>query len=138
MFKLGIFLSLTSCTLSCLSIQSQYLNREDLASYQVETPDPRLDDPMVGQRLLIQWSLKSEDMQRGNVILYLKVRLRNYQEQEFIISICQRQGTYIYDLMDQEYFDSKGILTYKAEIWAGEDRLASWTHPLWVELIEIK
>ncbi len=129
--------SLSSCAFSRLDIQTQYLSEQNLASYHIGTPDPRLANPPRGQRLMIQWSLSSREIENGGAILYLKIRFRNRQEKEICIPIRKKQGTSVYDLVGQEYRDLKGILTYQAEIWNNDSLLVSWTHPLWVELITL-
>lgn len=135
LFGIFLFLSMTSCIVSPLNIQTQYLSEEYLASYHVGTPDPRLTHPSIGQRLLIQWSLSLDEMANRPIELYLKIRLRNREEREIYYSITKKRGTYYYDLIGQDYLDSKGILTYKAEIRSNGVSFVSWKHPLWIELI---
>lgn len=134
---IGAFLSLslTSCAFSRLDIQTQYLGEQNLASYHVGTPDPQLAHPPTGQRLMVQWSLSSKELENDNTELYLKIRFRNRKEHEIHYPIHQKQGTYCYDLVGQDYLDSGGVLTYKGEIWANGSLLISWKHPLWIELI---
>lgn len=125
---------LTGCAWPHLNVQTQYLSHENLASYYVRTPDPQLDHPIIGQRLLVQWSLSPQDVTE-DLQLYLKLRFCNHQEQELTFTICKRRGTYVYDLVGQEYCQSGGLLTYKVELRKGECILTSWTHPLWANLI---
>lgn len=135
---LGVLLfSTSSCTFRRLSVQTQSLSHESLASYHVGTPDPRLYKPMIGQRLLIQWSLCAAEVQRQDAALYLKVRLRDRQEREISVPITSRWGTYIYELANEDYSQSGGILTYYAEIRNSSCILATWKHPLWANLIQL-
>jgi hypothetical protein len=138
--SLGFSLSfiLSGCTLHRLDVQTQYLSHEYLASYHVETPDPRLLEPRIGQRLLIQWSLCAHEVQGEDVFLYLKVRFRNHEEQEIKVPISSKRGYYIYELANEAYCQSGGILTYDAEIRNSSCVLASWRHPLWAELIKFE
>ena len=87
----GILLSFNSCTLHRLSVQTQYLSHESLASYHVGTPDPRLYDPVIGQRLLIQWSLCAQEIENQELSLYLKVRFRNRQSKKSIYLLFQSE-----------------------------------------------
>ena len=128
-------LFLTGCSFQPLTVQTQFLNRENLASFIIGTPDPSLDNPSIGERLFIQWSLSSPDFDGEDLILNLKVRFRNYQENEINIPIENKRGYYLYDLINQDYCDSGGILTYLAEIRKGDCVIASWKHPLWTPLI---
>jgi hypothetical protein len=131
-------LLLFSCTLHRLNVQTQYLNEESLASYHVGTPDPSLYNPTIGQRLLIQWSLKACEVEAQELFLHLRVRFRNHQEQELKIPITAKRGTYLYELINEAYEQSGGVLTYFAEIRNEAGVLASWKHPLWTELIQLK
>jgi hypothetical protein len=133
--RLGILLLASGCTLHRLSVQTQYIGHENLASFHVGTPDPRLYAPMVGQRLLIQWSLCAEEVEGQEVFLNLKVRFRNHEEHEVKVPITSKRGTYLYEIANEAYDQSKGILTYYAEIRNASCVLASWRHPLWTPLI---
>lgn len=132
---LGLLQGLTSCLLHRLEVQTQYLSHENLASYHIGTPDPHLDQPIIGQRLLVQWSLCSSDVEGHALFLHLKVRFRNHQEQDIKIPINKKRGFYVYDLTNQNYCESGGILTYLAEIYNESCVLESWKHPLWADLI---
>jgi hypothetical protein len=132
----GVFLLISSCTLHRLDVQTQYFNHEYLASSHVETPDPRLHEPMIGQRLLLQWSLCRHEVEGEGVFLYLKVRFRNHEEQEIKIPVTSQRGTYLYEIANEAYNQSGGILTYYAEIRHPSGILASWKHPLWANLIQ--
>lgn len=134
-FFFNILLFSSSCTLHRLDVQTQYFTHENLASYHADTPDPRLDHPTIGQRLLIQWTLSSEEIVDQELVLYLKVRFRNHQEREIKVCIQKRKGYYLYVVKDQDYFETKGILTYFAEIRNQSSIIASWKHPLWTDLI---
>ena len=133
---LGILLLASSCNFYRLSVQTQYLTHESLASYHVGTPDPSLYAPMVGQRLLVQWSFPAREVAGQELTLYLKVRFRNHEEQEVNVPLTSKWGTYVYELANEAYCQSGGILTYYAEVRTASCVLASWKHPLWTELIK--
>lgn len=133
---LGILTMLSSCTLHRLEIQTQYLSHENLASHHIGTPDPALYHPLIGQRLLVQWSLCAQEVESGDLFLYLRVRFRNHREENVKIPITSKKGTYLYVLANEDYCQSGGILTYNAEIRNETCAVASWKHPLWAELIK--
>jgi hypothetical protein len=134
-FALGILFSTCACTLRRLDVQTQYLGQESLASYHVNTPDPHLNNPIIGQRLLIQWCLPSQDFEGQTVFIDLIVRFRNHEQKEIKIPLKSKRGYYLYDLTAQEYCESGGLLTYKVEIRNDSCIIASWKHPLWANLI---
>lgn len=119
-----------------LSVQTQYFTRESLASYYAETPDPLLLNPPVGQRLLISWSIPQylgfEDLH-----LNLRIRFRNNKEVELNVPLKKTCGSYMYVLANDDYFETKGILTYKVDLIGDGEIIEEWKHQLWHELIHI-
>jgi hypothetical protein len=129
-------LCLAGCACQTLSVQTQYLTPEILASAHVGTPDPACANPTAGQRLFIQWFLPPCQFKGEEVItLNLKVRFANYQEKEIVQVLKKNRGYYLFDLIDQEYCESGGIRTYLVEIKKEDCVITSWKHPLWVPLI---
>jgi len=131
----GILFSFSSCTFHRLDIQTQYLTPDYLASFHIGSPDPHLYDPLLGQRLLIQWSLSSEEVRDNDLSLFLKVRFRNHQEQEVVVPIRSKRGTYLFRVNSALYCQTRGILTYYGEIRSPSSVFAEWVHPLWTPLI---
>ena len=132
---LGILIGSNSCNLHRLDVQTQYLSRENLASFHINTPDPHLDHPIIGQRLLIQWCLPSQEVEEQTLFLYLIVRFRNHEQKEFKIPVDANRGYTVFDFTGQDYWESGGLLTYKAEIRNDSCVVASWKNPLWANLI---
>lgn len=128
--------SLGSCTLHRLDVQTQYLTPDYLASNHIGTPDPRRNEPVIGQRLLIQWSLTEKELCDQELLLYLIVRFRDRQEEKVWVPVAAKRGTYLFNVDADRYIETKGILTYYAQIQSSTDVIAHWRHPLWVELIQ--
>ncbi len=133
-FLLILLLCLNSCLGYRLQVQTQYLDQENLASYQVGTPDPNLDCPKIGQRLLIQWKLH-KCFAKQPLWLHIQVRFFNRQIDDLKIPLDEKSGTYLYDVINEQYRITRGILTYKVDIYADEEIIDSWQHPLWANLI---
>lgn len=136
--KAALCIILSGCSLHPLTVQTQYLTHESLASFHVGTPDPSLHSPFIGQRLLVQWSLPASQLEGCQAFLFLKVRFRNHKEDEVKIPLHTKRGTYIYLHSNDDYCTSGGILTYQALIRNQNCILASWKHPLWTELIRLQ
>ncbi len=132
---LPLLLVLNGCACYPLSVQAQYIGRENLASYYVNTPDPHLTHPDIGQRLVINWSLPKEYLAYSDLYLFLKVRFRNHEEEEKNIPIKKASGTYLYYVLNEKFHQSGGLLTYKVDIIGDGCILEEWQHQLWTELI---
>lgn len=130
-----LVLVLVGCTSPSLSVRTEYFNRESLASYYMSTPDPLLDHPPVGQRLIVNWSVPKSSLECSNLHLHLIIRLADHSEIVKTSPIQQLFGTYVFEIEGDTYLQSKGILTYKAEIRTDDCILDQWQHPLWAELI---
>jgi hypothetical protein len=128
-------LLLSSCTKEYITVYTDYLSHQNLASYHVGTPDPCLDNPPIGQRLHIAWSLPKEFLCKEDLYLNITIRFRNKQELNKQVLIDQATGTYIYTLINEEYFKIDGILTYKVDLFANDEIIVEWRHQLWTELL---
>ena len=128
---------LCSCQQSYLTVQTDYISYKNLASYYVGTPDPRLNCPLVGQRLIISWSVPKTFMCYADLHLEIVIRFRNGQELTEFFDIEQKRGTYVYHIINDEYIEKQGILTYRIDIVGGGCPLEQWRHRIWAELIEI-
>ncbi len=133
-FALLLFLSLSACrTYSRVSISSEYVTLEQLASYRVGTPDPALNAPPVGQKVYIRWNLPEFAGQQLSCKLYL--RFKDRSEAIETIQLSDYYGIYVYSLLNQEYFARQGILSYKVEIFVDDALVEECRHHMWVDLI---
>jgi hypothetical protein len=135
---LYIPLLLCSCCNSYLKVQSDYITYKDLASYYVDTPDPRRNCPAVGQRLIVSWGVPQKYLYYENLRLEITIRFRNREEKVEIFHISKNRGVYIFTLLNEDYFSKLGILTYKIDLVADGEILEEWRHKIWVDLIQLK
>ena len=141
MYKiLSVFLLmfvLSSCGKEHVSVFYEFVTTEDLASVQIDTPDPRRDLDEEKERLFVTWSLPYGSSKRSwNIIL--KVRYHDYTQEEFNIPVDQKRGSYVFELSPEEYKQKKGLLAFKAELFVDGELYDQWTHILWADLIEVK
>lgn len=102
----------------------------------MNTPDPALNNPPVGQRILISWHIPKGNFNgQPPYRIKLTVRFCNRQECEQWYTLTTSWGVCIYSLVNQAFFDSTGIQTYKVELYQEERLLECWKHQLWVDLI---
>lgn len=136
-------LLLVGCTQNKLTVFTEYLSIESLPSYHIGTPDPRLYNPDVGERLHIQWSLPPQEY-TGSLKLKLSLHFGDRTEKVHWADLSSPSGTYIYTLINQDYWDKKGIFTYKVELFqddsgeCGKCAIQTWTHMLYAERIRIQ
>lgn len=148
LFAFSLLAHLTSCHFHRLEVQTQYIGEESLASFVVATPDPRIANPPIGQRLLIQWWLDQSEWQKNSCYLALRVRFRNHQECEQKIAIDRAKGYCLYQVQGALFRQTGGVITYLAEIIQlsknegadqteerTEEVIARFQHPLWKTLI---
>lgn len=128
---------LTSCDKYYLSLRQVPVDASYLASTHVQTPDPRRDHPPHGQKVVLQWSVPPEILQQKPQILF-HVIYKNHTEKEFVYPIENRLGYTVYSLLDKEYDETGGLLTYRADILTPDHQVfREWKHQLWVELIHL-
>jgi hypothetical protein len=128
-------LILSGCTHQTLTIFTDYITEENLASYHVETPDPSLICPPLGQRLILSWTLPKEYKIYSDLQITLTIRFYNREEIVKSLSLRQATGTYVFYLVNEEFFEKKGIAAYKAILKGNGNPLQEWCHQLWAELI---
>lgn len=128
---------LTSCSRQMLSVHSDYVARESLASYWVDTPDPLLNCPPFGQRLVISWSVPRELLKLDHPHLEITIRMRNRDQIVRHVPLKRTSGTTLYRLLNEQYCESGGFLTYKVQLIAGGCVYEEWRHQLWTEHISI-
>ncbi|MBA3956906.1 MAG: hypothetical protein H0X51_00720 [Parachlamydiaceae bacterium] len=140
LYLLSFLLLLTSCgsLSSPLTVQTDFLRRQRLASFHVRTPDPLLVNPLVGQRVLIQWNLPPEWLEHEDLHLEFTIRFGNRTQLLKKVRVDCAKGLYVYVLADDEFCQKEGIVSYKVDLVHDDCILVAWRHQLWVELIDIQ
>lgn len=133
----AIFGALASCSTRMLTVHSDYVTRESLASFYVDTPDPLLNCPPFGQRLVISWSVPKQLMELDDPHLRLQLRFRNREQIDRKIPLRRAKGTTVFRILNDEYCKTGGFLTYRVQLIAGECVYEESRHQLWEELIAI-
>ena len=131
----SLALHLTSCSSANLYVRSEYYSRQNLASYAVDTPDPRKDSSDFGQRLVIGWSMTESVFQSAPSELVLRVKLKNGEEKVSKIVLTKRQGRTFYPIFGNDYTKKGGLQSYLVQLESGGKVLTSSKHKLWVQKI---
>lgn len=135
-FLLALFFC--GCEKYYLSVKREMMNRNSLASTYVGSPDPRQKDPPKGQELMMEWRLPEEALQE-NPILVLDLIYKDYTKGKICHPIDRKRGIFTYALLNPEFREKGGFLTYKAEIRSEQGAvMKQWKGQLWAELIEIE
>lgn len=127
---------LGSCQTRILTVQTEYLSHENLASFHVGTPDPRLANPPLGQKLIVSWSIPHYCGEE-TYDLFVKIRFKDGTLVEETRAIYKPTGTFVYPLLNEEYFARGGFKTYVAGIGRDGEIIEEWRHQLWANVIEI-
>lgn len=134
LFIIGV---LSSCQKQPLSVEVRYISEENLASYYVESPDPRLSYPRVGQELKIRWNIPDEYYTRG-MTLSILLNMHNYSERHYCFELKCQSGSKTLSVANDDFFATGGILSFKAQILKYGVPLYQATHQLHVELIRFE
>ncbi len=128
---------LTACSRGYLSVQQEWVDSRYLASTYVATPDPRQANPPIGQKLIIRWWVPAAIFEK-NPVLVLQVIRWDFTEETIRFPLKKRFGYEIYSLLNQNYEETEGLLTYRAQIVTDDQEVVTeWKHQLWVNLIKI-
>lgn len=137
-FVLLSCLTLTaSCRTTDLTVRSEYYNKEHLASYTMDTPDPRKNSSSFGQRLIINWSVPESTYQKGPLELVLRVRLKNGEEKNVKILLTKRAGQTFFPIFGNDFTKKGGLQSYFVELQSAGKTIDKNRHKLWVEMIKV-
>lgn len=135
-FSILILLCLAGCQKYGLILRQQRVDASYLASTHVGSPDPRQKCPPHGQLIIVEWWVPPPILKRDPKIV-LHVLLRDYSERVVEFPICKRLGYEIFPILGEEFDESCGLLTYKAEIVTCDGEVyREWKHQMWVQLIK--
>lgn len=125
---------LTACTKVPLQVEVKYISRENLASYYVNTPDPCLQYPKVGQELTIKWNIPEHEFS-NDLQLDVRLNMRDYTERNMTYTLRQPSGYKVISVANDDYFSTGGILSFLVEIQRDGVPLYVRKHQLYVKII---
>ncbi len=136
-FLFAALLPLVSCGRSHIHVRREWVDGSYLASTHVGTPDPRQSRPPFGQQLVIYYWVPSNILSR-NPQLVLNVIYWNFTQSTITFPIRHAVGWHTYSLLDDEFHEKHGLLTYRIQIITEDQEVfKDWKHQLWVNLIEL-
>jgi hypothetical protein len=123
------------CHRKHLTARSEAIDCEYLASFYVNTPDPRNNGNFCGQQIVVEWNLPNSDWHRPDLNLVLSMITTNHRFDKVTVPLRSRFGNYIYRLTNECLCEKGAVLTYKAEIYSGNNLLQCWQQQGWVDWI---
>ncbi len=133
-----VFCLLVGCSRYHVDVHQQKINASYLASSYVGSPDPRQEHPPLGEMLVIDWLLP-QDLLEEHPSVMLHVIYWNNTEKSYNWPIKRRKGYLTLAVLDEEYEQTGGFLTYRAEIITQNGQVfRDWKHQLWVNLIKVE
>lgn len=133
---LGLMFMIISCSHPYLSVRSDYFSRKDLASYHLDTPDPRKNQAIYGQRIYTSWYLPNDLFSEEKTFLEIRVHLKNGQDLFEKKPLKRRIGRYTYPIQGEVYTESGGLLSYLVQITTDGKVVAESRHKFYRESIE--
>lgn len=83
----------------------------------------------------MEWAVPPKLLEEKPVLV-LHLLFKNHTQEEMIYPIEDRYGMEVFSLLNEQYRDKSGLLTYHAEIRTKNGKVyQEWTHQLWVHLI---
>lgn len=129
-------LLLAGCTQNKLTVFTEYLSIETLPSFIVGTPDPRLYNPDVGEKLHIKWYIPPQEYS-CDLKLELSLHFGNRTEEKVSVDLFTQSGIYIYPLINDAYWEKEGIFSYQVELFSAGTLIDCWKHLLYTERIKL-
>lgn len=137
LFSIGLFL-LCSCSKYSLHITKLNVNEESLASVFVRTKDPRKKYPLLGEELVMYWSLKKAVFEKAEGLI-LDIIYKNFQTDSIYYPLEKALGMKGFFLLGEKFKNTQGFLTYRAKIVdQNKKTLASWSHKMWFNLLRLR
>lgn len=122
------------CGSKHISVLNEPIDQNRLASVHVNAPDPRHEENAHGQRLYVSWGLPHK--YKGTELTgILKVRYHSPEQAIIPFVIDKLRDTFIYEIVDEEYFKKEGILAYQIQIFSDGELVDTYQHSMWTELI---
>jgi hypothetical protein len=135
---LAFALFLSSCYKNHLYIQQESIDEKELASYYAGTPDPRMKNPPIGQKIIVSWDFSKKLFLNQIDHLLLTVHFWNLEEQKEEAVIDRRRGYASFFFPNPTKDPTKKILTYRVEVFKKDGSLfETWKHQFWTDLIKV-
>ncbi len=135
---LCLALLFSSCYKNHLYVQQEWVDEKDLASYFVGSPDPRRQNPPVGQKIIVNWDFSRPLFLSEMDHILVTVHFWNHEEKKVEAPIDRRRGYVSFFFPNPTQDPVKKILTYRVQVFRKDGSLfETWKHQFWTELITL-
>jgi hypothetical protein len=129
--------ALSGCGRYYVEVYQKKIDATDLASTEVNTPDPRQEHPPYGQMLTVEWQLP-QNLLVENPLVMLDVIFWDNIERHYVWPVQGRKGFVTLPIINKQFEKTGGVLAYRARILTEEGTVfREWRHQLWVNLISM-
>jgi hypothetical protein len=132
----GFISLITACSPTLLEVEVEYISKQQLASYHVGTPDPRLICPPIGQKISIGWHLSKKKFHQHNYEILLEVRYRDRTTGSCRFKPEYASGRKTFNHLNDEYSATSGLVSYSVTLFKNGKVLSKRCHILHTPLIE--
>ncbi|MCH9633517.1 MAG: hypothetical protein S4CHLAM7_02450 [Chlamydiae bacterium] len=119
-----------------VSVFNEPVTQNSLASVHVNTPDPLHQLNPHGQRLHISWRIP-RSYQKTHLRGVLKVQFKVPKQIEIPFQITKHLGHFTYQVINEDYFEQKGILSYQVQIFENNREIAHFQNKMWAKLVDL-
>lgn len=123
---------LTACSKVPLKARLEALTPQSLASSKVGSPDP-LKSSFCGQQIVITWKTHSCYKHLSILLEYVD---GSHQYHKLRAPLEYYRGAKVFRLLNDEYYQSGGILTYKVSLYDNNYLIGYYNPITWVDWIE--
>jgi hypothetical protein len=127
-------ITLSSCVKRPLKARLEAITPGYRASSAVGSPDP-LKCRFCGQQIVVSWKVSK---QCQNLRLFLTYITGTHRQERVELPIEDYRGALSYRLVNRDYLLTKGILTYKVEIYSNDKLLYCFKPRSWVEWVDVE
>jgi len=135
LYLIFFLFSLSGCQKYGLLLHQQKMDVNYFASTHVNTPDFRRECPPNGKMVVAEWWIPQRLLDYEPV-LRIHMLFHDFTEKCVEYPVTATVGYETYFLIDEEFEETGGILSYRGEIISCDGEIfRCWEHQLWVQLI---
>ncbi len=135
MFFCSLLFLLTSCG-HYVSVSKVTVDRSNLASTFVRSPDPEQISPPAGEKLYITWTLPLAMLPKDHELI-LSIVYKDLTEEKITYPLEHRIGVISFPLVNEKFEKTKGFYAYQVALLNKEQKVIdTWQHRMWIKILK--